>query len=88
MTPVAGSASATVAAVGGASTTVAAVGGSANSDVVAEVNGPPRPEGPRACPLVGGSGAAEPTATLRSDSVTGSPRAAAAAARPRSPADG
>ena len=33
-------------------------------------------------------GAAGPTATLRSDSVTGSPRAAASAARPRSPADG
>ena len=33
-------------------------------------------------------GAAEPIATVRSVSVTGSPRAAASAARPRSPADG
>ena len=33
-------------------------------------------------------GAAGPIATLRSDSVTDSPRAAASAARPRSPADG
>ena len=33
-------------------------------------------------------GAAEPIATVRSVSVTGSPRAAASAARPRSPAEG
>ena len=39
---------------------------------------------------VGGSalGAAGPIATVRSVSVTGSPRAAASAARPTSPADG
>ena len=40
------------------------------------------------CPLAWATGAAGPTATLRSDSVTDSPRAAASAARPRSPADG
>ena len=40
------------------------------------------------CPFVCRTGAAGPTATLRSDSVTGSSRAAASAARPRSPADG
>ena len=39
-------------------------------------------------PLPAPFGAAGPTATLRSDSVTGSPRAAPSVARPRSPVEG